>query len=135
MAERNDLMVCSVCSHDYEVEGEHVPYILSCFHTVCGACIRDKLKQGPSLKCPECDAEYYGRNGTENIRKNEYIISYIKKLANRFPKKEDRTVGREKECSKHGKELNLFCNESRCQTPICISCLKDEHKALVIWMK
>ena len=129
MAERNDLMVCSVCSHDYEVEGEHVPYILSCFHTVCGACIRDKLKQGPSLKCPECDAEYYGRNGTENIRKNEYIISYIKKPANRFPKKEDRTVGREKECSKHGKELNLFCNESRCQTPICISCLKDEHKA------
>ena len=129
MADGDDLTVCPVCSYDYQVEGEHVPYIFSCFHTVCGGCIRDKLKQGPNLKCPECGTECYGRNGTENIRKNEYIISYINKLTPRFPQKKDKTVGREKECSKHGNEQNLFCNESRCQTPICISCLKDEHKA------
>ena len=37
-------------------------------------------------------------------------------------------VGR-KQCSKHGKELNIFCNQSGCQKPICLMCLKDEHKA------
>ena len=35
---------------------------------------------------------------------------------------------RKKKCSKHGKEQILFCNESGCQMPICVMCLKDVHK-------
>ena len=84
--------------------------------------------KGTSLECPQCGAEHWGGNGTENIRKNNYIISYLKKEADRVPEKKDSPVEIKKECQKHGKEENLFCQESGCQMPICISCLKDEHK-------
>ena len=84
--------------------------------------------KGTSLECPQCGAEHCGGNGAENIRKNNYIISYLKKEADKVPEKKDKPMEIKRECQKHGKEENLFCQESGCQMPICISCLKDEHK-------
>ena len=31
-------------------------------------------------------------------------------------------------CIEHKKEKNLYCTESDCEIPICVLCLKDEHK-------
>ena len=31
-------------------------------------------------------------------------------------------------CTQHKREKNLFCTESDCETPICVLCLKDNHK-------
>ena len=31
-------------------------------------------------------------------------------------------------CIEHKKDMNLFCTESGCEIPICVLCLKDEHK-------
>ena len=130
MADAENIRVCPVCSYDYQVEGEHVPRILPCFHTVCEKCIKGKLGTGSSLECPQCGIEHTRQNDVQNIQENKYIISYIKKMAEAQPAEmvEKPEVGR-KQCSKHGKELNIFCNQSECQMPICLMCLKDEHKA------
>ena len=130
MADAENIRVCPVCSYDYQVEGEHVPRILPCFHTVCEKCIKGKLGTGSSLECPQCGIEHTRQNDVKNVQENKYIISYIKKMAEAQPAEmvEKPDMGR-KQCSKHGKELNIFCNQSGCQMPICLMCLKDEHKA------
>ena len=131
MAEGENITMCPVCSEDYQVKGDHVPRILPCFHTVCEGCISGKLCKGTYLECPECGIEHTAQNGIKNIQENKYIISYIKKMAEKQPAEnlEKADVRWKMECSKHGKEQNLFCNESGCQMPICITCLKDDHKA------
>ena len=126
MADGKNLTECSVCSHYYQIEGEHVPRILCCLCTVCERCIRGKLSKGTALECPLCGAEHCEENGIENIRKNIYIISYLEKLAEESPVKENNPVEEKKECQKHGKEQNLFCR--KCQMPICITCLNQEHR-------
>ena len=125
----DNIAVCPVCSQDYKVEGSHVPRILACFHTVCEGCIRNKLCKGSSLECPQCGTVHSAESGIENIPENEYIISHIKKMVERSPVKKSQTKGWERECQKHGKIQSIFCNESECQMPICLMCLKDDHKA------
>ena len=120
MADGEDLTVCPVCSRDYQVDGEHVPRILACFHTVCEGCIKGKLDEERSFQCPQCGTKYSAENGIENIQENKYILRHMKKMANRPPEKKDKIQGWKVECRKHGKEQNLFCNESGCQKPICL---------------
>ena len=131
MDEGENFTICPVCSGNYRVEGDHVPRILPCFHTVCEGCIKSKLGKGTSLECPERGIEHSAQNGIKNIQENRYIISYINKMAEKQPaeKLEETDVGLKKQCKKHGKEHILFCNESGCQVPICLMCLKDNHKA------
>ena len=74
------------------------------------------------MECPLCGTE----NDIENIRKNKSIISHINEMTDKAHKKKDYLPEAEEECSKHAEEINLFCKE--CQTPVCISCLKDQHK-------
>ena len=128
MADGENLTVCPVCSDDYQVEGEHVPLILACFHTLCEGCIQGKLGEGSSFECPQCGTTHSAENGIENIQENKYIIRYIKKMAEGQQEKKDKTESWKRECQKHGKEQSLFCNESGCQKPICLLCLKNEHK-------
>ena len=79
--------------------------------------------QGNALKCPLCGTE----NSIENVRDNNYIMSrYLNEIADQVQGKKDNQAERKKDCSKHTREENLFCKE--CQTPICISCLGDDHK-------
>ena len=122
MADGRKLTACPVCSHGYQVEGEHIPCTLCCLCTVCEQCIRSRLREGTSVECPLCGTE----NDIENVRKNNSIISHINEMADKAHKKKDYLPEAEKECSKHAEEINLFCKE--CQTPVCISCLKDQHE-------
>ena len=124
----DNLRNCPVCSHNYQVEGEYVPCMLICLHTACKGCILGKLYKSGDLECPECGTKHPVESGMKNIRKNEYIISHITKMVERSSLKKNQTEGLEKECEKHGKVQSIFCNESTCQMPICLMCLKDDHK-------
>ena len=96
-----------------------MPCILACFHTVCEGCIRGKLCRGESFECSQCGTKHSSENG---------IISYIKKMTDRSQEKKSKIEGWIKKCQKHGKEQSVFCNETGCQMPICLMCLKDVHK-------
>ena len=119
--------MCPVCASNYRVEGDSIPRILPCFCTVCTGCIRGKLSKGTSLECPLCGVEHTGQNGIKNIQENRYI-SHVKKKVEGSPVKKKKTEGLAKECTKHSKIQSIFCNESGCKMPICLMCLKDEHK-------
>ena len=88
------------------------------------------LGLGADWNAPNVALNTSDRMTSKIFRKNKYIISYIRKMVEAQPAEmvEKTDVGR-KQCSKHGKELNIFCNQAGCQMPICLMCLKDEHKA------
>ena len=103
---------CSVCSEDYTESGEHIAKLLPCIHTVCGHCVENKLFQyfEGNLDCPVCGKEHHFCEGVKSIPENQYIKVIIRK-------------GQGDVCKTHQKEL----------TPVCLGCLKDDHKAHQIY--
>ena len=118
MGGTEDLASCSVCSRGFRAKGDRVPRLLPCSHTVCERCVRGKLLKKYSLDCPQCGEVHAARNGMESFPSNRYILMYIR---SKLEKQESR-----RSCVEHGREKNLFCNN--CKVPICVLCLKDEHK-------
>ena len=92
--------------------------------THCGeACVK-QLIHDQRLDCPECRAKHDAKNEGKSFPQKKYLLVQIrKKKANT---KEDQPVL--DQCKKHGKELALYCLEDVCQMPICVSCLKTDHK-------
>ena len=119
MAERGDHVTCCiVCSEKYRETGEHCPRIFPCSHTACEGCITQKLLQRFSLDCPQCGASHFAPDRLDSFPTNMYILAYIHKTVSR---RENKTL-----CRMHSRKQNLFCEG--CRAPICLMCLKDDHK-------
>ena len=116
------LLSCQVCLEEYVEDGDHVPRLLPCTHTVCEFCIK-KLISDKKLNCPECRTKHEAESDTKTFPQNKYLIAQIRRLAKEEKENED-----SERCEEHGKELNMFCREPLCQKTICISCMKDHRK-------
>ena len=57
MAEKLDsldrLLSRQVCFNDFEENGDNVPRILPCSHTLCHTCLSQMIRQN-KIECPEC---------------------------------------------------------------------------------
>ena len=128
MAERQDsldlLLSCVVCLEEFEEDGDKIPRLLPCTHTLCQNCIKQLIRY-EKLECPECRAKHDAKNEEKSFPQNKYILIQIRRSVKsneeRVPKGYDR-------CKDHGKELSLFCQEPDCQIAICQSCLLKYHK-------
>ena len=118
MGSTEDLASCPVCSRGFRAQGDRIPRLLPCSHTVCESCVRGKLLKKYTLDCPQCGEVHTARNGMESFPSNRYILMYFR---SKLEKQESK-----RSCVEHGREKNLFCNI--CKVPICVLCLKDEHK-------
>ena len=115
------LSSCPICFEDYEVQGDFIPRLLPCTHTLCQKCLQELLVD-KSLQCPECRKRHPADSGIRSFPQNKYILSTIK-----------RQEAIEKEptfevCEQHGRELILFCTEVFCQNAICSLCLSVYHR-------
>ena len=76
----DELSSCPVCFETYEEDGEHVPRIFPCHHTVCQECVDNLFKRmGISVICPECGKQHRAENGVKTFYQNKYILSHIRK--------------------------------------------------------
>ena len=114
---------CQVCHEKFKENGDHVPRLLPCTHTMCSSCIRQKI-QGAWVECSECEEKHEAKQEEESFPQNKYILSQIKTkswkkqpIAHEFQK-----------CEEHGNTLNIFCKEPGCNKPICRSCLTKQHQ-------
>ena len=76
----DDITSCPVCFEEYTNEGDHVPRILPCYHTVCEHCIRGLLSDF-SLDCPECRVTHHATHGIKIFPQNRYILTHIRTKA------------------------------------------------------
>ena len=112
---------CPVCYEDFEENGDHVPRILQCFHTVCEKCIKQLMKEN-TLECPECRTKHAAANGFLSFPQNKYVISVLRR------NEEVETSDQFEKCESHNREVSLFCNDTNCQKPICSLCMLKDHK-------
>ena len=96
---------CPVCAATYTPTGDHALRPLPCGHAVCLNCVSGKLMKNNNVNCPLCS------------RAHKIVIEFESEM------QRHKTV-----CIEHKKEKNLYCTESDCEIPICVLCLKDEHK-------
>ena len=108
------MLSCVVCHEDNEEEGDHVPRLLPCTHTLCESCIKQTMGN-KTLVCPACRKKHKIQNKEKSFSRNEYLLVHIQQ--NSY-----------KRCQNHDMELTLFCYEDICCKPICISCLIDHNK-------
>ena len=111
----NDISYCPVCMESYKENGENIPRILPCFHTLCEKCIRQLLKE-EALECPECRVKHRAENEFKSFPQNKYILAHIGQQTGSY------------KCKNHGKALDFYCKYSKCQKPICSKCLLKEHR-------
>ena len=131
---------CPVCLEDFTVGGDTVPRILPCIHTLCEKCVHRLIKtstihsheRGPPklvqryrIVCPECRQEHKLPDGAKSLKQNPYILDQLSGKEANVKKDAQKRLNL---CVKHSKELNLFCEEADCKKPICITCLREEHK-------
>ena len=117
-----EILSCQVCFEEFEEDGDHVPRILPCSHTLCHTCI-GRLIERIRIECPECRMKHDAKKEEKSFPQNKYIIIQIKKT-----QKLQVDHSQPEKCKEHGKELNIFCKEPGCQRVICISCLSHDHK-------
>ena len=129
MAERQDsldlLLSCVVCFEEFEEDGDHIPRLLPCTHTLCQTCVK-QLIRNQKLECPECKTKHDVKNEEKSFPQNKYILIQIKRKS--VKRYEEKLIQGYDKCTDHGKELSLFCQELDCQIPICQTCLTKYHK-------
>ena len=121
LSSMSEMTNCPICFELYRENGEHVPRILPCHHTLCESCVTNAIKEN-SIQCPECRVSYQVDNGVRTFPQNKYILGLITVKAG-----EARMSQPDKPCEEHSsKELTLYCND--CQKPICLKCLSTTHR-------
>ena len=121
-ASLDGILSCPICFEDYGTEGDVVPRLLPCTHTLCENCMKE-LFLNNSLECPECRKRHTAESGLKGFPQNKYILSTIKRKS--VPEKQQL---RFEICEEHSRDLNLYCTESFCQNLICSLCLSLGHR-------
>ena len=75
------LLSCAVCYEEFEEDGNHLPRLLPCTHTVCEACIKQLIRYN-RLECPECRAKHDAKNEEKSFPPNKYLLMQIKRSPN-----------------------------------------------------
>ena len=125
-SDTQNLMLCTICSEEFEDSGDHVPRLLPCTHTLCETCIK-KLIQDNKLKCPECRAKHDARKEEKSFPQNKYLLMQIKRKPINVRVQGTQRSNKEI-CVEHNRELVLFCKEPECLEPVCLLCLKNDHR-------
>ena len=119
-----DLHSCRVCYEIFDEDGDHVPRLLPCTHTLCHSCIGRMIKYG-KLECPECRVKHEAKNEEKSFPQNKYILGQLKRKS---INQENFIIPEFAKCEEHEKELNLFCQSPGCEKPICRICLRQHHR-------
>ena len=119
----DNYLSCQICFENFEENGDHVPRILPCHHTVCESCIKGMI-QGNKIICPECREEHQAKKQGKSFQQNKYILVQMSRK-----KKNEKDEGPKIDmCPQHKKEIIFFCEEDGCKKPVCKTCLTKEHK-------
>ena len=129
MAESADYPVCSVCLEEFTHDGDKVPKLLPCSHTLCVSCL-EKLRRanrwGP-IQCPECRVFHQvPRGGTNGFPTNRYVL-HILGLEKKIMAQEQNDV-EDLLCQVHLKPCVMFCLKRECWETLCPKCPVQEHQ-------
>ncbi|XP_059099127.1 E3 ubiquitin-protein ligase TRIM23-like [Tigriopus californicus] len=75
------VLECRVCNHLYGIEGEKIPRLLVCGHSLCHACLLRLPKQDWVVLCPfDRQPTPLGTNGVWDLKKNFALIELLERV-------------------------------------------------------
>ena len=115
-------LTCPVCFEDFEKNGDHVPRLLPCTHSLCHTCISQWIRNN-RLECPTCRIRHEARQDEITFPQNKYILTMMR----RRTRLEGNQIDEFTKCPKHGENEILFCRETGCKKMVCPLCLAEAH--------
>lgn len=77
------ILECRVCSEIFRFQGDKVPRLLVCGHTVCHQCLTRLQLHGRTLLCPfDRQPTEIGDSGVWGLKKNFALLELLEKLQN-----------------------------------------------------
>lgn len=141
---------CRVCEDVFTLQGDKVPRLLHCGHTLCHQCLSRLPIADSDLLCPfDRQATPIGESGVWSLKKNFALVELLERLDNeRRTEAERRQVlggtgqrtprlDLKKEALEKEKLLSVSCDENEthtaviyctvCQTNLCLECSEETH--------
>ena len=73
---------CQICFENFEEDGDHIPRILPCLHTVCEKCVKGMIQENKII-CPECREEHEAKKEEKSFQQNKYIVVQLSRKKKR----------------------------------------------------
>jgi len=130
--QRSKILECRICQDSFCLQGEKVPRLLSCGHSVCHDCLCKLQSQGELLLCPfDRTPTEMGDSGIWGLKKNFALLELLEKLeqekhaasAVKLHVKSEIAFVKCDEDDTH--QAETYCTV--CKTNLCAACAKDIH--------
>ena len=135
MAESTEYPLCSVCLEEFTHDGDKVPKLLPCSHTLCLSCLRQLSRANQLIpletlfiECPECRVSHKVPQvtGPTGFPTNRYVLHTLD-LETKITELENNAV-EPLLCQVHQKPCVMFCLKKECWDTLCPKCPAQEHQ-------
>ena len=132
MAESMDHPICSVCLEGFTQDGNKVPKLLPCSHTLCLSCLKQLLRAYPSgpliIECPECRVVHKVPQvaGSVSFPTNRYVLHTLD-LERKITELQNNTM-EPLVCQAHQTPCVMFCLKKECWKTLCPKCPMQSHQ-------
>ncbi|KAL4235773.1 E3 ubiquitin-protein ligase trim23 [Mactra antiquata] len=131
------ILECRVCDEVFHLQGDKVPRLMICGHTVCHQCLSRLTVHGRVILCPfDRQPTDIGDSGIWGLKKNFALLELLERLQFKPP-----TSGRSSNFSDESlakeKEYDIPCDENEvhtavvycitCETHLCLQCSDTIH--------
>ncbi|XP_061763778.1 E3 ubiquitin-protein ligase TRIM23 isoform X2 [Nerophis ophidion] len=128
------VLECGVCEDVFSLQGDKVPRLLLCGHTVCHDCLTRLPLHGRAVRCPfDRQVTELGDSGVWGLKKNFALLELLERLQNGASNQsgvaEDALTGMG-ECvircdEDEGHTATMYCTV--CATHLCAECSQLTH--------
>ncbi|XP_071131728.1 E3 ubiquitin-protein ligase TRIM23-like isoform X1 [Mytilus edulis] len=131
------ILECRVCDDVFRFQGDKVPRLLMCGHTVCHQCLTRLQVHGTSILCPfDRQPTEIGDSGVWGLKKNFALLELLEKLQFTTQNASNINLFAQQNLDKE-KELDIPCDENElhtavlycmtCSTHLCVECAELTH--------
>ncbi|XP_071206104.1 E3 ubiquitin-protein ligase TRIM23-like isoform X1 [Salvelinus alpinus] len=128
------VLECGVCEDVFSLQGDKVPRLLLCGHTVCHDCLTRLPLHGRAVRCPfDRQVTELGDSGVWGLKKNFALLELLERLQNGASNQ----LGMAEESLKGMGESIIRCDEDEshtasmyctvCATHLCANCSQLTH--------
>lgn len=133
----NTILECRVCNEVFRFQGDKVPRLLVCGHTVCHQCLTRIPLHGAMLNCPfDRQPTQIGDSGVWGLKKNFALLELLEKLQYPVPGHTSKASFTEESLAKE-RQYGIPCDENElhtaivfcivCCTHLCVECSEQTH--------
>ncbi|XP_078575617.1 E3 ubiquitin-protein ligase TRIM23-like isoform X1 [Branchiostoma floridae x Branchiostoma japonicum] len=132
---KSNVLECGVCEDVFGLQGDKVPRLLLCGHTLCHDCLTRLPLHGRAIRCPfDRQMTEIGDSGVWGLKKNFALLELLERL--QFGRESpgallcDVSMDTEKEttirCDENEDHLaTIYCTV--CSTNLCAECAQSTH--------